>query len=70
MQVSIIGLDIAKHVFQVHAVDAEGHPVDAEGHAGAQIRLRRAQMLDYFAKLPPCLVGMEACATGIIGRVS
>jgi transposase len=56
MQISIIGLDIAKHVFQVHAVDAEGHAV-------AQVRLRRGQVLDYFAKLPPCLVGMEACAT-------
>jgi transposase len=56
MQVSIIGLDIAKHVFQVHAVDAEGHAV-------AQVRLRRAQVLDYFAKVRPCLVGMEACAT-------
>jgi len=51
MQISIIGQDIAKHVFQVH-------PVDAEGHAAAQVRLRRAQVLDYFAKLPPCLVGM------------
>jgi hypothetical protein len=57
MQTRIIGLDIAKHVFQVHAVDAEGRAV-------AQVRLRRAQVLDYFAKLPPCLVGMEACATG------
>ena len=56
MQISIIGLDIAKYVFQVHAVDAEGRAV-------AQVRLRRAQVLDYFAKLPPCLVGMEACAT-------
>ena len=33
------------------------------GHAVAQVELRRAQVLDYFAKLPPCLVGMEACAT-------
>ncbi|HTG37597.1 IS110 family transposase [Sphingomonas sp.] len=56
MQISIIGLDIAKQVFQVHAADAEGRRV-------AQVRLRRAQVLDYFRDLPPCLVGMEACAT-------
>jgi len=56
MQVSIIGLDIAKQVFQVHVADAEGRGV-------AQVRLRRGQVLDYFAKLPSCLVGMEACAT-------
>jgi transposase len=56
MQINIIGLDIAKHVFQVHAADAEGRAV-------AQVKLRRAQVLDYFRVLPPCLVGMEACAT-------
>lgn len=56
MQISIIGLDIAKQVFQVHAADAEGHRV-------SQVRLRRAQVLDYFSELPPCLIGMEACAT-------
>lgn len=56
MQISVVGLDIAKQVFQVHAANSEGHPV-------AQVRLRRAQVLDYFRALPPCLVGMEACAT-------
>jgi transposase len=56
MQIRIIGFEIAKHVFQVHAADAEGRTV-------AQVRLRRAQVLDYFRALPPCLVGMEACAT-------
>lgn len=56
MQVSVVGLDIAKQVFQVHAADAKGHPV-------AQMKLRRAQVLDYFRALPPCLIGMEACAT-------
>ena len=56
MQITTIGLDLAKHVFQVHAVDAAG---------GVVIRkaLRRAQVLPFFAKLPPCLVGMEACGT-------
>lgn len=56
MQISVIGLDIAKQVFQVHAADAAGCTV-------AQIKLRRAQVLDYFRALPPCLVGLEACAT-------
>jgi transposase len=56
MQISIVGLDIAKQVFQVHGADAQGRPV-------AQVRLRRAQVLDYFRELPPCIVGMEACAT-------
>ena len=56
MQIRIIGLDIAKHVFQVHAADAEGRAV-------VQARLRRGQVIEYFRTLPPCLVGMEACAT-------
>lgn len=56
MQISVVGLDIAKQVFQVHATDTEGRPV-------AQVKLRRAQVLDYFRALPPCLVGIEACAT-------
>jgi transposase len=56
MQINVIGFDIAKHVFQVHAADNSGQAV-------AQIRLRRAQVLDYFRSLSPCLVGMEACAT-------
>jgi transposase len=55
-EVSTIGLDIAKQVFQVHAVDA--------GEAVVVRRaLRRRQVLAWFAKLPRCLVGMEACAT-------
>jgi transposase len=57
MQIKVVGLDIAKQVFQVHAADIEGRPV-------AKLRLRRAQVLDYFRSLPPCLVGIEACATG------
>lgn len=56
MQISVIGLDIAKQAFQVHAADIEGRAV-------AQVKLRRAQVLDYFRGLKPCLVGMEACAT-------
>ena len=55
-EVSTIGIDIAKSVFQVHAVDGEGEIV-------IRRQLRRRQVLPFFKKLPPCLVGMEACAT-------
>jgi transposase len=56
MQVTTIGLDIAKNVFQVHGVDA---------HETVVIRkaLRRNQMIAFFGALPSCLIGMEACAT-------
>jgi transposase len=56
MQISTIGIDIAKNVFQVHGVDAAGKPV-------LKRQLRRGQVLEFFAKLAPCLIGMEACAT-------
>ena len=54
--VTTIGLDIAKSVFQVHGIDAEG---------GAVIRrqLKRRHVVAFFQKLPPCLVGIEACAS-------
>jgi len=55
-EVTTIGLDLAKTVFQVHAVDAEGTAV-------VRRSLRRAQVLVYFAERAPCLVGIEACAT-------
>jgi transposase len=55
-QVTALGLDLAKHVFQVHGVDAAGQIV-------VRRRLRRAQLVGFFAALPPCLVGIEACAT-------
>jgi transposase len=56
MQVSTIGIDIAKNVFQVHGVDANGKVVLTR-------QLRRGQVLAFLAKLEPCLIGMEACAT-------
>jgi transposase len=56
MNVSIIGLDIAKNVFQVHGEDAEGKVV-------IQKRLGRKRMIEFFSKLPPCLVALEACGT-------
>src|SRR6266566_1814055 len=55
-QVTTIGLDVAKAVFQVHGVDAAGAVM-------VRRSLRRKQVLAFFAKLPRCLVGMEACAT-------
>jgi len=55
-EITTVGLDLAKNVFQVHAVDAEGMTV-------LRKQLRRAQLLAFFSRLPRCLVGMEACAT-------
>jgi len=54
--VSRIGLDVAKRVFQVHGVNAREEVV-------VRRSLRRGQLLAWFAKLPPCLIGIEACAT-------
>lgn len=54
--VKFVGLDIAKNVFQVHGADGAGRPV-------VRRQLRRAELLRYFANLPPCLIGLEACAT-------
>jgi transposase len=49
-----IGLDLAKQIFQVHAAAADGAPVFSR-------KLRRAEVLSFFQKTPPCLVGLEAC---------
>jgi hypothetical protein len=51
-----IGLDIAKSVFQIHGVDAAGNVI-------VRRRLKRRYVLSFFQKLPPCLVGIEACAS-------
>ncbi|MGC1349144.1 MAG: IS110 family transposase [Xanthobacteraceae bacterium] len=53
-EVSTIGLDIAKSVFQVHGVDVEGGVVIRK-------RVSRAKVLEFFGALPPCLIGIEAC---------
>jgi len=53
--VTTIGLDLAKSVFQVHGIDADGAAVLRQ-------RLTRGRVLKFFAKLPPCLIGIEACA--------
>src|SRR5258707_5600456 len=54
--VTTIGLDIAKSVFQVHGVDAAGQVI-------IRRQLKRRHVLVFFQKLPPCLVGIEACAS-------
>ncbi|MBO6688795.1 MAG: IS110 family transposase, partial [Henriciella sp.] len=56
MQATTIGLDLAKNIFQVHGVTADGTTLFNRP-------VRRAQLLKFFEKQPPCLVGMEACAT-------
>jgi transposase len=56
MEITTIGLDLAKNIFQIHGVDATGEVVVRKA-------LRRSQVLAFFSKLAPCLVGMEACGT-------
>jgi Mn-dependent DtxR family transcriptional regulator len=54
--ITTIGLDIAKSVFQVHGIDVEGNVI-------IRRQLKRHYVLTFFQKLPPCLVGIEACAS-------
>ena len=56
MNVTTVGIDLAKSVFQVHGVDARGKAV-------LRRQLRREQVAAFFVNLPPCLIGMEACAS-------
>lgn len=56
MEITTIGLDLAKSVFQLHGIDASGSIV-------LRKKLRRSELIDTLQKLPPCLVGIEACAT-------
>ena len=55
MQITTIGLDTAKNLFQVHGADAQGRPV-------LKRKLARGKVQEFFATLPRCLVGLEACA--------
>ena len=55
-EVSVIGLDLAKHVFQVHGAEASGRVV-------LRKQLRRAQVLEFFGRQARCVVAMEACAS-------
>src|SRR5271154_5123908 len=54
--ITTIGLDIAKSVFQVHGIDAEDNVI-------VKRQFKRRHVLAFFHKLPPCLVGIEACAS-------
>ena len=54
-EMTTVGLDLAKTVFQAHGADVSGRPV-------LRKKLRRDQVLAFFAQLPPCVVAMEACA--------
>ena len=56
MKVTTIGLDLAKNVFQVHGIDSTGKVI-------VRRSLRRRQMIPFFGRLDPCLIGMEACGT-------
>src|SRR3954452_25567451 len=56
-RITTVGLDIAKHVFQVHGVNRAGAVVGRR-------KLRRDDVVGFFKELPPCLIGIEACATG------
>jgi transposase len=56
MQITTIGFDISKNVFQIHGIEAAEKVV-------VRKQIRRAQVMKFFEALPPCLVGMEACAT-------
>ncbi len=55
-EISTVGIDLAKSVFQIHAIDAGGVVI-------VRRQLRRQQMMKFFEQLPPCLIGMEACGT-------
>lgn len=55
-EVVTVGLDLAKNVFQVHAIGTDGVVL-------VRRKLRRGEVIGFFSKLPPCLVGMEACAS-------
>ena len=56
MQITTLGIDLAKSIFQLHGIDAEGKVL-------LRKKLRRQAVLSFLAGLPPCLIGMEACAT-------
>ena len=59
MQIAVIGLDLAKNVFQVHGIDDSGQ-------AAVKRKLRRSEVLPFFAELDAALVGIEACQHGTL----
>lgn len=56
MHVATLGIDLAKHVFQLRGVDARGR-------AALSRRVRRSKLMEVVTSLPPCVIGMEACAS-------
>lgn len=56
MKITTSGIDLAKNVFQVHGVDERGK-------VALKKQLKRGQVMAFFANLPPCLIGMEACGS-------
>jgi transposase len=56
MEITTVGIDLAKNVFQIHGVDERGHAV-------LKKQLKRSQIKEFFVNLPPCLIGMEACGS-------
>ena len=56
MKITTVGLDLAKNVFQVHGIDSAGKVI-------VRRSLRRRQVMSFFGKLEPCLIGIEACGT-------
>jgi transposase len=56
MKIATVGIDLAKNLFQVHGVDERGKPV-------LRRQLKRKDVVSFFANLPPCLIGMEACGS-------
>src|SRR3984957_10893686 len=55
MKITTVGIDLAKKLFQIHGIDERGKAV-------LRKQLRRAQVAVFFANMPPCVIGMEACA--------
>jgi transposase len=62
-EISTVGIDLAKSVFRIHAIDSIGKVV-------VRRQVRRQQMLKFFEQLPRCLIGMEACGTAHHWRAS
>ena len=62
MTIKTFGIDLAKNIFQIHGVDERGNAV-------LRKRIKRQQLMTFFANMAPCLIGMEACAGahGVVG---
>jgi transposase len=61
MKITTVGIDLAKNVFQIHAIDGLGK-------VALKKQLKRDKVAEFFVNLPPCLVGMEACGSAHLRR--